>query len=59
MEILYVALGIIVVLLLLLAFLRWSVIAADRGGRQERDGHFKDNYDTSGGQSGSHFDGGD
>lgn len=59
MEILCVILGIIVVLLLLLGFLRWSVITADRGGHQKRDGHFQENYDASGGQSGSHFDGGD
>ena len=48
MEILHLILGIIVVLLLLLAALRWSVVAAERGGHQARDSHFKDLADGSG-----------
>jgi len=43
MEIfLYAVLGILGVLFLLLAALRWSVRAAERGGHLRRDGHFRD-----------------
>ncbi len=41
-TILYAVLGIIGVLLLLPAALRWSVRAAERGGHSRSDGHFRD-----------------